>query len=328
MATSTMCCCATGGSCDGMLQKGEDGHHYPCLSFVQNEKCCKFMKVCEEKPSGMGAAFDWSKYFKSAADFSLCAGMVSVPPGTKKGPGKIKCPADPKLKRAKELSFFKQLNHKPNQNPALMNRDYTIIVDRSAPMDGMEEVEVPKQMAEQHHRVTPGTQSMSLWQEVEVALSFLAGRCITEDSDGISLIFSGSDVQEISNVGSVDDVLRAFHSIQPSGSTNLAAALQKAVQPDTLGKAETILVITTAQPRSPLAVEAAIAHAAKQLCREEDLTITFVQVGTDRAAKQFLESLDDELQCKHQIFDIVDAVTSGSIQEGGFLNFVMKSVAD
>merc|ERR1712083_311478 len=123
-------------------------------------------------------------------------------------------------------------------------------------------------------------------------------------------------------------VMQLFQKRSPGGGTNLSSALAEAVTPDMLGRAETILVITDGAPNSRSNVEKEIVKASKQLCRAEDLSMSFIQVGNAKGAAEFLRFLDDDLEKKHDIFDIVDTMGAGEMAGKSFLEVVAKSVYD
>lgn len=90
------------------------------------------------------------------------------------------------------------------------------------------------------------------------------------------------------------------------------------------GGQTTILVITDGEPNNKRSgttdltvsgllifceVKQTIINASNRLQRDEDLSISFVQVGRDRDATRFLKELDDDLRCK---FDIVDTLPAGN----------------
>lgn len=62
--------------------------------------------------------------------------------------------------------------------------------------------------------------------------------------------------------------------------------------------------------------------------RDEELSVSFIQIGNDHGAKKFLRSLDDDLRGKGAKFDIVDTVTSDEMMGMSFANLVAKSVLD
>ena len=73
-------------------------------------------------------------------------------------------------------------------------------------------------------------------------------------------------------------------------------------------------------------VEQVIRDAANRINRDEDLSLSFVQVGHDRSATRFLQHLDDDLRGAR--FDIVDAETAEHMRGMDFSNFITKSIVD
>lgn len=146
------------------------------------------------------------------------------------------------------------------------------------------------------------------WESVqEAAMTFI--RDIEKiDQDGIGLVlFGGSNIKSFDNVTS--QVARdVFASASPRGSTPLAEALTAAL---TLAgksdKKDFVLVFTDGVPDDRSAAANVIRKASHAQESDDSLTILFVQVGDDRGATAYLESLDNDLSgCK---FDIVDAKT-------------------
>jgi len=227
-----------------------------------------------------------------------------------------------------KLGWFEKVNSRANSNPSLMNRDYTIIVDRSGSMSSKSTITVPQKIADMDSSFTSGTQSMSWWKQAEAALLFLSAAAVREDPDGISLIFFDSGVTIYENVRSASAVMNAFRWNSPSGSTNLAGVLREALTPDMLGRAETVLVITDGVPDSEHAAETEIVKAARQLCREDDLAISFIQVGDSSSASAYLKRLDDDLEDRYKIFDIVDTMDITSMGHKSFLEVVALGITD
>ena len=106
----------------------------------------------------------------------------------------------------------------------------------------------------------------------------------------------------------------------------MSEVLEAAFQEHFTGKRETtILVITDGAPDSQSEVEDVIKKAANRLMRDEDLSVTFVQIGNDQSATKFLKKLDDDLECK---FDIVDTVTVEEMEGMSFEALIEKSIND
>ena len=130
-----------------------------------------------------------------------------------------------------------------------------------------------------------------------------------------------------------EEVVSLFHHHQPGGGTKLAKVLDDAVKPDTFeaGKRrpETILVITDGEPSDRDAVERVIINATKQHMRvDEDLSITFIQVGNDKEAAAWLTKLDDDLEAHGARFDCVDCMSFEDMQGTSFTELVRLSIQD
>jgi len=333
------CCCKSWTAGQAKCEDGKGQHYQECIAFhKQKPKCCQTMDRCE-------AASSWSAKWRFQAASNLCTGQLTMSATTattttttvaQKIASQGDLDADDVdaflagLGLDEAPQFFEAINTHPNSNPAMMSRDYTIIVDRSGSMNAQEETHVPQKLANRTNgRFHAGRQRMSLWKEAEAALTFLADAAVREDPDGISLIFFDHTVNVLENVRDANQIMNEFHNNRPNrGTTRTDLALAEAVTPDTLGRAETILVITDGKPNDQGAVEDVIVNAARQLCRDEDLSITFIQVGSDPGAEEFLEYLDDGLEKKHGIFDIVDTMSKETMQTKSFLDVIAMSIQD
>jgi hypothetical protein len=86
-------------------------------------------------------------------------------------------------------------------------------------------------------------------------------------------------------------VKELFRKMSPGGSTDLAGVLRLALKQhwERGGTPETILVITDGEPNEQEAVKRVITQAANRLERDEDLSISFIQIGNDKQAHRFLK---------------------------------------
>jgi hypothetical protein len=130
-------------------------------------------------------------------------------------------------------------------------------------------------------------------------------------------------------------VQQIFQENEPAGSTNLAAVLQDAVKNyflnKTHGKApggETIVVVTDGEPDDRRAVIEVIIDASRRMEKDEELAISFIQVGKDSQATRFLKALDDELEGIGAKFDIVDIVTIDDMEDMTLTEVLMNAIAD
>jgi len=116
-----------------------------------------------------------------------------------------------------------------------------------------------------------------------------------------------------------------FNKEKPEGTTNLAGALKEAFHEHHHKskhgwKPTTILVITDGEPDSRPAVEQAIVDATKKMNNDDDLCVSFIQIGNDHSAEKFLEHLGKGV--KGARFDIVDSMTCGEMEGMSFLDMV------
>jgi hypothetical protein len=91
---------------------------------------------------------------------------------------------------------------------------------------------------------------------------------------------------------------------------------------------ETILVITDGEPDDRKAVMEVIVNATRKMDRDEELAISFVQVGDDVQATRFLKALDDQLQGVGAKFDICDTVTIDEMEEMTIAEVLLKAIED
>jgi hypothetical protein len=61
---------------------------------------------------------------------------------------------------------------------------------------------------------------------------------------------------------------------------------------------------------------------------DNDLSITFVQVGNDPSVDKWLQTLDNGLKARGAKFDIVDVITHSQLKGMSFNDFVAKSLQD
>lgn len=200
----------------------------------------------------------------------------------------------------------------------LENRDYTLIIDKSGSMA------TPDQKGGRNRWVTA--------QESTLAL---ASKCEQFDPDGITVyVFSGK-FKRYENV-TASKVTQIFRENDPSGTTDLAGVLKHATDDYFQRKAtnktkpngETILVVTDGEPDDRKAVMKVIIEASRRMERDEELAISFIQVGTDVQATRFLKVLDDDLQGAGAKFDICDTVTMEDMEDMSLSEVLLNAIND
>lgn len=200
----------------------------------------------------------------------------------------------------------------------LDNRDYTLIIDKSGSMA------TPDQKGGRNRWVTA--------QESTLAL---ASKCEQFDPDGITVyVFSGR-FKRYENVTAAK-VSQIFLENDPSGTTDLAAVLkhatddyfQRKASGQTKPNGETILVVTDGEPDDRKAVMKVIIEASRRMDRDEELAISFIQVGKDPQATRFLKVLDDELQSAGAKFDICDTITMEDMEDFSLSEVLLNAIND
>jgi uncharacterized protein with von Willebrand factor type A (vWA) domain len=198
------------------------------------------------------------------------------------------------------------------------DRDYTLIIDKSGSMS------------------TPEPPSgRSRWETAQESTLALARKCEQFDPDGITLYLFSGRFKRFDNVTS-SKVAQIFQENDPSGTTNLADVLKHAVDNyfqrkaagETKANGETILVITDGEPDDRKAVMRVIIEATRHMERDEELAISFIQIGADQTATRFLKALDDELQSAGAKFDICDTVTLDDMEGMTLTEVLLNAIND
>ena len=200
----------------------------------------------------------------------------------------------------------------------LQDRDYTLIIDKSGSMS------TPDQLG-----------GKSRWDAAQESTLAVARKCEQFDPDGITVYLFSGRFKRFESVTS-SKVAQIFQENDPSGSTNLAAVLldatsnyfQRKTAGQTKPSGETILVITDGEPDDRRAVMKVIIDASRLMDRDEELAISFIQVGSDATATRFLKALDDELQSAGAKFDIVDTVTLDDMENMTLAEVLLNAIAD
>jgi vWA found in TerF C terminus len=200
----------------------------------------------------------------------------------------------------------------------LENRDYTLIIDKSGSMSTKDK---------------PG--GLSRWQIMQESALALANKCEELDPDGITVYLFSGKFKRYDNVTAAK-VGTIFQENDPSGRTDLAAVLADAVNSYFQRKAagqipangEIILVVTDGEPDDRKAVMDVILATTQKLDRDEELAISFIQVGTDETATKFLKILDDDLGRAGAKFDIVDTITMNDMEDLTLKEVLLSAIND
>jgi len=174
----------------------------------------------------------------------------------------------------------------------------------------------------------------NLWNQAKEAAKKIAPWICQADPDGVTFyLFSSPSPKhaKYEHVKDFSDIETIFTDCKPGGSTDLSGVLNQAfnehftkqpVQPTT------ILIVTDGVPDNQSTVKKEIIDAANRINKDEDLSVTFVQIGCDHNATRFLKELDDDLKSEGARFDIVDHVTTDQMCGMTFEQFINHSIDD
>ena len=199
------------------------------------------------------------------------------------------------------------------------NRDYTLILDKSGSMS-----------------ISDQPDGMTRWQAAQESTLALARKCEQLDPDGITVYTFSTRFKRYDNV-TTSKVEQIFLENDPMGTTNLAAVLRDATAQFLKRKAagelgdkvgETILVITDGEPDSQRDVIQVILDVSQKLDRDEELAISFIQVGQDASATKFLKALDDQLEDVGAKFDICDTITLDDMADLPLAEVLLRAIDD
>jgi uncharacterized protein with von Willebrand factor type A (vWA) domain len=197
-------------------------------------------------------------------------------------------------------------------------RDYTLIIDKSGSMS-----------------IRDQAGGKSRWEIMQESTLALASKCEELDPDGITVYLFSGRFKRYDNV-TASKVSQVFQENEPSGRTDLAGVLQDAIHQyfqrkaagQTKPNGETILIVTDGEPDDRKAVMKVIIEASRRMDRDEELAMSFIQVGNDAQATKFLKILDDELQGAGAKFDIVDTVTMDDMEDMTLTEVLLNAIVD
>ncbi|MEA5514625.1 VWA domain-containing protein [Nodularia sp. UHCC 0506] len=200
----------------------------------------------------------------------------------------------------------------------LENRDYTLIIDKSGSM------------------ATPDQKGgRTRWVSAQESTLALASKCEQFDPDGITIYLFSGRFKRYDNVTAAK-VTQIFQENDPSGTTDLASVLKHATDDyfqrksagQTKPNGEIILVVTDGEPDDRKAVMKVIIEASRRMNNNEELGISFIQVGTDAQATRFLKVLDDDLQGAGAKFDICDTITMDDMEDLSLSEVLLNAIMD
>lgn len=195
---------------------------------------------------------------------------------------------------------------------AISNRDYVVIIDRTGSMST---------------RDCPGGKSR--YDYCRESVGALVRKVEAIDPDGLDCYFFNGKFQKYTSVTS-DKIIEVFDANQPMGSTILAPCLQDALNGHFSKGARptTILIITDGEANDPHDVAKTLILAANKIEADSELAISFIQIGKDINARDFLRKLDDDLTGAGAKFDIVDVKTMDDFDNKPLEEILFDAIMD
>ncbi|MEG4347865.1 hypothetical protein QUB70_32005 [Microcoleus sp. A003_D6] len=204
----------------------------------------------------------------------------------------------------------------------LEDRDYTIIIARS---DASKDPQHPW---------------YEEWVEAQASLIDLAKKCQEFDSDGITLYEASTPMWKYknSNVARLAEILQRQNTEPDSANPtaiNLEEALKEALSDyfttkrNTKGKKGAIIVaVVDEKPEKTAAVAEILVSAANKIDKDEEIGVSFIQIGDDLTTREFLTDLDTNLQGRGARFDIVDTKFWHEIKRSSVVQFLIGAIND
>jgi len=167
-------------------------------------------------------------------------------------------------------------------------------------------------------------ENVSRWEKACSTMNNTAKSVAKNDDDGIDVYcFPGADeeVEKFMGVKKADKIAEIIGRKEPSGDCLMTAALTLAID-DAIeagfDKPCTILVLTAGLPDNKDALITVLQEKAATLENAENLSITFVQVGSSKKAGKFLARLDEGIETVNAAgdpIDIIDTVNDEDIHK-------------
>lgn len=189
----------------------------------------------------------------------------------------------------------------------LKNRDFYLVLDKSTSMETKD---------------CAGNKSR--WDSAKELTIGMANRCQEYDPDGITVVPFADKHKFYANTTPAA-VEKVFKENFPSGSTIMAPPLQACFNDYLAAKAKgtakpngaLVVVITDGAPGDEDDVAKAIVQFTKKLDNREEFGISFLQIGQDEHARDYLKRLDSHLSSEGAKLDIVNTKTMDELGDVG-----------
>lgn len=214
------------------------------------------------------------------------------------------------------------MDNTTNQGQSLADkvkeRDYYVLIDKSGSME---------------ERDCAGNKTR--WEALQESTLAIARKCNEYDPDGITIVPFAGSFKRYENT-TPDKVKDVFTENSPMGGTELAAPLQSIFDTHleqkvngTLKKnGSMVIVVTDGLPNDENEVAKAIVNFTKKIPSRDEFGLSFIQVGTDRHAHDYLERLDSHLASEGAKLDIVNTKTMSEVEKVGLTEALIAAITE
>lgn len=201
---------------------------------------------------------------------------------------------------------------------SLKNRDYYLAIDRSG---SMEEKDCPN--------------GKSRWDYMQESVTAFAGRMQELDEDGITVIPFNSQITVYDNT-TQEKVKDIFKSQSPGGGTALVPVLKWAFddyfRKKNCGKCQAngalLVIVTDGLPSDESDAAQLIVGFTKKLESRAEFGISFIQIGKDPHASEYLTRLDTHLEKEGSKLDIVNTMTMDQVDKIGLQDALIAALTN
>lgn len=202
-------------------------------------------------------------------------------------------------------------------NEELSMRNYVVVIDRSGSMsDSVSE-----------------TNFTTRWNYAKESVIALARKCAEYDPDGIDVYTFNRSFQRFPNT-TPDKVIEIFKNVSPNGGTDFVPVLTDVFNNhfNHSDRPTSVIVITDGEPTDGVQGQRQLANlivsTSKKMESNNELGISFIQIGNDKSAREFLKKLDDDMMSVGAKFDICDTKTCDELENMSLDQVLLDIVND
>lgn len=165
------------------------------------------------------------------------------------------------------------------------------------------------------------------WEKAVVSLDKIITQVVKVDPDGVDIVCFGGegDAQWYRNIKDTKNVEEMVNDKRPRGRCYMGSAMEECIndafEKDMSNRPVAILVLTAGKPSDAEHLDATLLKTVERLADEYEkcpLSITFVQIGNDEDATDYLKHLDQHIQAESaksgEMFDLVDTIKDDEIK--------------